>query len=92
MTHLKVSYCVQVGPALCSYLYSLATLRHVSVTTTAIFREDNTTDQNKNTSDIRCLSCHAHIAIFRMPTSTHLPRMKHVAVQLYSISEGVVLD
>jgi len=55
-----------VGPTLCTYLYSQATFRHVTVVATTSSREHNTTNQT-NTATGRCLSCHTYITIFWAP-------------------------
>jgi hypothetical protein len=60
-----------VGPTLCTYLYSQATFRHVTVVATTSSREHNTTNQT-NTATGRCLSCHTHIAISQSPFNTEL--------------------
>jgi len=40
-----LSSSLQVGPTVCTYLYSQAKFRHISVADTTTVREDNTTDQ-----------------------------------------------
>jgi hypothetical protein len=70
---------VQVGKTLCTYLYSQVNFLHVSVVATTIISDDNTANQKAPLLE-GCLSCHAHIAVFRISLKTkliisHIPRM-----------------
>ena len=68
-----IKYCLQVGPTLCTYLYSRAILPHVSMAATTVIREDNITDQKAVQLEGVCLLIHAScIRIFSVPLQQSL--------------------
>jgi len=75
MTSRIPSYCLKAGPTLCTYLYSQAKFRHVSVAATTVIREGNTTDRKTGIYLV------THISLYLSPLQ-HSCHTAHVCTKL----------